>query len=134
MYYKGANLLHTIRQLVDDDEKFRRILRGLNESFYHKTVSTQQVEAYISEQSGRDLSRVFDQYLRTAQVPELEFKADGDKIRFRWTKCVDGFDMPVRLTNGQWIQPTEKEQKIKVEGADFSSLKPDPNFYIRVKK
>ena len=69
MYYKGGNLLHTIRQVINDDEKFRQILRGLNKDFYHQTVDSKQVEAYISEKSGIDLSKVFDQYLRTTVIP-----------------------------------------------------------------
>ena len=62
MYYKGANLLHTIRQVINDDEKFRQILRGLNKDFYHQTVTSKQVEDYISQKSGKDLSKIFDQY------------------------------------------------------------------------
>lgn len=134
MYFKGANLLHTIRQVINDDAKFRQILRGLNKDFYHQTVTSKQVEDYISQKSGKDLSKIFDQYLRTTIIPSLEFKAEEDKLKFKWTNCVPGFDMPVRLSNGQWIQPTTAEQKIKVEGKDFSKLTVDPNFYIQVQK
>ncbi|HEY0066603.1 MAG TPA: M1 family metallopeptidase, partial [Flavisolibacter sp.] len=69
MYYKGSNMLHTIRQIVNDDAKFRNIIRGLNKDFYHQTVTTRQVEDYISKQSGKNLSKVFDQYLRTTDIP-----------------------------------------------------------------
>ena len=134
MYFKGANLIHTIRQVINDDEKFRQILRGLNKDFYHQTVTTKQVEDYIIEKSGKDLRKIFDQYLRTVQVPELELKAEGDKIKFKWTKSIPGFNMPVRLTNGQWITPTTTEQKIKMDGKDFSGLTVSPDFYITVKK
>ena len=71
MYYKGANMLHTIRQLVNDDEKWRNILRGLNKDFYHQTVNTKQIEDYISEKANLDLSSVFDQYLRTTEILPL---------------------------------------------------------------
>ena len=47
MYYKGANMLHTIRHVINNDEKFRQILRGLSKDFYHQTVTTQQIENYI---------------------------------------------------------------------------------------
>jgi aminopeptidase N len=69
MYYKGGNMLHTIRQVINDDEKFRAILRGLNSKFYHSVVTTKQIESYMSEQSGKDLSKIFDQYLRTTKDP-----------------------------------------------------------------
>jgi aminopeptidase N len=134
MYAKGANLIHTIRQIINDDEKFRQILRGLNKDFYHQTVTSKQIENCISKKSGKDLSKVFDQYLRTTQIPVLQLKAEGDKIKFKWTNCITGFNMPVKLTNGQWIYPTTTEQKIKLEGADFSGVDADKNFYITVKK
>ena len=84
--------------------------------------------------SGKDLSKIFDQYLRTTNIPVLELKAEADKIKFKWTNVVKGFDMPVLLTNGQWINPTTEEQKIKIENASFDKVNADPNFYIRVKK
>jgi aminopeptidase N len=131
MYYKGANLLHTIRQVINNDEKFRQILRGLNKDFYHQTVTSAQVEQYISKRSGIDFSKVFDQYLRTTKIPELKLKADGDKLKFQWTNVVPGFKMPVRLSNGLWITPSEAEQKIKIKDFDFSGLKVDKNFYVK---
>jgi aminopeptidase N len=134
MYYKGASLIHTIRQIIGNDAKFRQTLRGLNKDFYHQTVTTKQVEDYMATKSGKKLDKIFDQYLRTTQIPLLEIKTDGDKMKFRWTNCIAGFDMPVRLTNGQWIHPTTSEQKLKIEGANFDSVTADPNFYIQVKK
>lgn len=134
MYFKGANLIHTIRQLIGNDTLFREILRGLNRDFYHQTVTSRQVEDYIASKSGKKLDKVFDQYLRTARVPVLEWKAEGDKLKFRWTNCVPGFDMPVRLSNGSWIHPTTAEQKIKREGKDFSNLEIDKNFFVSERK
>lgn len=52
MYAKGANMLHTIRQMVDDDRQWRSILRGLNEEFFHQTVHTTQIENYMIHKSG----------------------------------------------------------------------------------
>jgi aminopeptidase N len=134
MYYKGANLLHTIRQVINNDSLFRQVLRGLNRDFYHQTVTSKQVEAYMSEKSGKNLAKIFDQYLRTTQIPVLELKSEADKIKFKWTNCIEGFDMPVRLTNDQWIYPTTSEKKIKSDANNFSGLQVDPNFYIRVNK
>ena len=71
MYHKGANLIHTIRQIIDDEDKFRQILCGLNQKFYHRTVSSKQVEDFINQQSGKNVSNVFDQYLRTVKIPVL---------------------------------------------------------------
>lgn len=51
MYPKGANMIHTIRQVINDDAKFKAILRGMNKTFYHQTVTTKQIEDYISKES-----------------------------------------------------------------------------------
>ena len=98
MYYKGGNLLHTIRQIVNDDEKWRSILRGLGRDFYHQVVTTEQVEGYISKGAGRDLHKVFDQYLRNTNIPVLQYRLKKGKVEYRWSNCVDGFDMPVQVT------------------------------------
>ncbi|WP_373072250.1 M1 family metallopeptidase, partial [Zeaxanthinibacter enoshimensis] len=88
MYYKGANMLHTLRQLLEDDELWRSILRGLNEEFYHQTVTTQQIENYLSRRTGKDLSAFFDQYLRTTDIPVLQYELKGNNIRYRYTDIV----------------------------------------------
>ena len=138
MYYKGANMLHTIRQLIHDDEKFRQILRGLNKTFYHQTVTTAQIENYISKESGLKLSKVFDQYLRTIQVPALSYKIKDGKLTYRWTNVVEGFNMPVKVSlkpgTFSFIYPTTTSKTIAVQsGIDESSFKADPNFYILLK-
>jgi len=135
MYYKGSNLLHTIRQLVDDDEKWRSILRGLNKDFYHQTVTTKQIENYLSEKSEIDLSKVFDQYLRTTMIPELEYEIVGDAIHFKYNNVVDDFKMPIKVNvEGQahWIYPTAEINAEEIDG-DLSKLQIDRNFYIVTK-
>ncbi|MBC8986009.1 M1 family metallopeptidase [Pedobacter sp. N36a] len=138
MYYKGANMVHTIRQLINDDEKFRGILRGLNKTFYHKTVTTEEIENYIAKQSGLKLKKVFDQYLRTIMVPVLEYKIEGNKLTYRWTETVKDFDMPVKvsLKPGQFsfIYPTTKWKTIRLTtGVNQANFQVDPNFYIKTK-
>ena len=132
MYPKGGNMLHTLRQVVNDDEKWRSILRGLNRDFYHQTVTTQQIEGYLSKHTGRDLSAFFDQYLRDVRIPRLEYRFSGNKLRYRWGNSVTGFDMPVKVTLGgkeKWLEPTTAWKEIKI-GKGGSSLKVDPNFYV----
>jgi aminopeptidase N len=139
MYYKGANMIHTIRQLINNDEKFRSILRGLNKTFYHKTVTTSEVENYISAQSGIKLNKVFDQYLRHAQIPTLEYKIKGTKLSYRWISEVKDFDMPVKVSlheNGfNLIYPSSKWKQVTIDKEITSeSFKVDPDFYINLKK
>jgi aminopeptidase N len=132
MYPKGANMLHTIRQLINDDVKWRNILRGLNSTFYHQTVTTKQIEDYLSTQSGIDLTNIFNQYLRTTQVPTLEYWFLNQKMAYHWMNCIDKFDMPVKVTlNGveTWLKPTKVWQDIDAK-ADKPTLTVDKNFYI----
>lgn len=132
MYPKGANMIHTIRQVINNDEKFRQILRGLNKDFYHQTVTTEQIENYFSEKSGIDLSSIFNQYLRTTKIPTLEFKQVGDILTFRWINIVPNLKLPIRLTEGLLITPTEDWQTINLKSSD--EIKVDPNYYIFTKK
>lgn len=135
MYNKGANLLHTIRQIIDNDSLFRNILRGLNKDFYHKTVNSSDIESYFSKHAGKDLSKIFDQYLRTTKIPQLEYKFRGDNMSYRWANTVTGFAMPVKLNNGEWLNPTTEWKNVTVS-KDIMEKGPvaDPNFYIVVKK
>ncbi|MGX5684055.1 M1 family metallopeptidase [Chryseobacterium cucumeris] len=131
MYPKGANMLHTIRQVIHNDEKFRQILRGLNKDFYHQTVTTQQIENYISSKSGIDFSTVFDQYLRTIKIPTLEYAQDGDTLKFRYTDVVKNIKLPIIINGDQTINPTEEWQTVKLKKS--SPVELDPNYYINYK-
>jgi aminopeptidase N len=137
MYDKGGNMLHTIRQLVDDDTRWRGILRGLNKTFWHQTVSGKQVEDYISRQSGMNLRRVFDEYLRTTMVPTLEYKLEGQKLSYRWTNVVRGFAMPVKVTTSTdrygWIRPTESWKTMALKLSRPEDFRVDENFYVNAK-
>ncbi len=134
MYNKGASLLHTIRQVINNDSLFRQLLRGLNETFRHQTIDSKEVEAYMSKVSGKDLSALFDQYLRTVQIPELEYAYTGEQVKYRWTNVVNGFKMPLQL-NGEnvWIYP-ETGWKTSTLPAGVRVEQYNPNFYITVKK
>lgn len=146
MYYKGGSLLHTIRAAMDDDEKFRQMLRGLNKIFWHQTVTTQQVEDYISKSSEIDFSKVFDQYLRTTDIPTLEVsmvekkakKSHEMHLQYRWTKCVSGFNLPllVQLEPGKWtwIRPTTERQSVACKLNSIDAFEVDKRFYVKVKK
>ena len=134
MYYKGANLVHTLRTIIDDDTKWRSILRGLNKEFGLKTTTTNEVVNFINAKSGKDLTKVFDQYLRYSSIPELEYKVSPGKVSFRWNSEVPGFDMPIRIVNGNkslWIHPSNAWKTMKLK----TNFVPDlENFFITVKQ
>ncbi|MCC7526664.1 MAG: M1 family metallopeptidase [Chitinophagaceae bacterium] len=135
MYYKGGNLIHTIRQIMDNDSLFRMLLRGMNQTFYHQTVTGKQIENYISQTSGIDFSKVFDQYVRTTLVPVLEYKMKGNTLKFRWANCVAGFNMPLKINFGsvRWIHPTQQWKSVKMKKGEAAAFSVDRNFYINTK-
>jgi aminopeptidase N len=117
MYYKGSNMLHTLRQIVNNDEKWRSVLRGLNSTFYHQTVTTKQIEDYLSEQVGMDLNPFFNQYLRDVKIPTLEYSYRENTLKYRWTNVVSGFEMPIRVS----LNGTEVTLNPKSEWNEFST-------------
>ncbi|GAB3271982.1 M1 family metallopeptidase [Larkinella harenae] len=136
MYYKGGNMLHMIRQLIGDDEKWRAILRGMNKTFYHQTVEGKQIEEYISQQSGINFQKVFDQYLRDTRIPTLEYRMLNNKLQYRWTNCIYGFDMPLQVClnqsgPNQLLKPTTHWQTLTTSGV--TTLTSDPNYYVFVR-
>jgi len=139
MYPKGGNMLLTIRAIIDDDAKWRDILRGLNKAFYHQTVTGRQVEDYISREAGIDLSRVFAQYLTTTQIPVFEYRVQvaergGGMLSYHWANVVPGFDMPVRVNipglGTRTLRPTEAWQTLEVSSPRAAELSVDERFYV----
>ncbi len=138
MYYKGANMLHTMRQIVNNDETWRSMLRGLGETFGHKTVTGRQVQEYINQKLAVNFDKVFEQYLTTTKIPLLEWKLVDTTLSYRWADVVSGFDMPVSVTLARdvytIIQPTESWQTATVRLDAASEFQVDKNFYVRNRK
>ncbi|MDZ7805629.1 MAG: hypothetical protein U5K71_00765 [Gracilimonas sp.] len=105
----------------------------MNREFYHQTVHSTQIEDFISNSFRRDLSRVFDQYLRDTRIPTLEYAFRGGNLTYRWGNAVKGFDLPVDITvNGKEMRlnPTTSWQRMEIESLNKNSLTVDPNFYV----
>lgn len=143
MYPKGSNLVHMIRTIIHNDTLFRSILRGLNKTFYHQTVTTQQIEEYINKQSHYNFTPLFNQYLRTTQIPTLEYtivkKSTSNYIRYRWANCIKNFKMKL---GGKWdgvhytfIPVTTQWQEMKMDklAIDVAAAY-DKNFYIQCRQ
>jgi aminopeptidase N len=145
MYYKGSNMIHMIRQIIGDKSTFRLLLRDMNEKYYHQTVTGAEIEDFISKRTGFNLSKVFDQYLRTTQVPALEYYLETNSgmqtLYYRWANCIKGFNMPINLpgnSTGKYglVLATEEWQRMRTnfkEGEDLQKLM-DKNFYVTYKK
>ncbi len=135
MYHKGANMLLTIRSIIDNDRKWLKILRGLNKNLGLKTTTTEEVIKYINKKSGENLTKVFDQYLRYAGIPVLEYKkSENGIISYRWKADVEEFDMPLQIKDGEkliWLKPTSAWKSIKIQ----TGFMPDvENFYINIRQ
>jgi len=132
MYYKGGNMLHTIRQIINDDDKWRSIMRGLNKDFYHKVVKGSQIENWLIEKTGLDLKPVFDQYLRDVRIPVFEYYVKGNSLSFRWNNCVAGFNMPLKIRASgkeKFIKPVMEFTTIKLDSAN-EDIKVDSDYYV----
>jgi aminopeptidase N len=132
MYYKGGNMLHALRQIVNDDEKWRSILRGLNKDFYHQVVKGSQIENYLSEKTGIDLKPFFDQYLRDIRIPVFEYFVKGNVLNYRWNNCVASFNMPLKIyVSGKEvvIKPTTAFSTLALD-AENVEIKVDRGFYV----
>ncbi|PBJ14452.1 M1 family metallopeptidase [Flavobacterium sp. ACN6] len=136
-YVKGWAAMHMIGTIINDDDKFRKILRGLNQDFHNKTVTTNEIETYISTKSGITFDYLFDQYLRTTKVPILQYKYKNGELSYRYTNCNQNFSMPIKTNWSQdnWIHPTTSWQTLQVENEETTAdLKINLNFYITLQK
>jgi aminopeptidase N len=124
--------------VIGDDAKWRAILRGLNQDFRHQTVTGQQVQAYISQHAGLDLSKVFAQYLTTTQVPVFEYTIADSTLMYRWANVVPGFAMPLKVTladSGMTaIRPTEQWQRLTLHMSDPNAFRVDENYYVLTRR
>jgi len=120
MYFKGALFINTLRSIVDDDKRWWTLLHDFYQHFKYQNIMTEDVVAYFNQQTGRDLTPIFDQYLRHTALPTLELKFDESNgtVAYRWQVDEPKFAMPVRVSakNGwQIIQPTSEWQTMKSE-------------------
>jgi aminopeptidase N len=134
MYPKGGNMLHTLRQIINDDTKWREILRGLNKDFYHQVVDGSQIENYISQKTGMDLKPFFDQYLRDVRIPVFEYFVKDNDLTFRWNNCVQRFNMPMKIWvegSAKNINPSTRWTTVKLDSSN-PEIVVDKDYYIAV--
>lgn len=132
MYYKGSNMIHTLRQIINDTTKFRAMLVEMNKVFYHKNIGTKDMVYFINNFTGLNLESVFRQYLGTTEIPKLEYKLIGNVLEYRYTNIVSGLNLPLRLeSENQCLLPNENWQKITLENP--KNLKFNPNYYVDYK-
>ena len=118
MYYKGSLLLNTLRHIVNDDDKWWKIILNYSETFKKQIIDTQMVIAFFNKEVGMDLTSIFKQYLYTTTIPEFNYTISGDNLEYFWSKVNSDFNMPMDIEcNGKIIRlfPTTKKQTIKLK-------------------
>ena len=113
MYYKGALLLNTLRHIVNDDQKWWKLLLKYSETYRHKIIDTQTVITFFNTETGRELTPVFEQYLRYKNIPELEVAVKNKEVKFRWITDVPDFKMPIIIKQGSKETRLEATNKWK---------------------
>jgi aminopeptidase N len=139
MYFKGALFLHTLRGVVNDDEKWWRLVRDVYEQFRYKNIMTEDLVRFVNTKLGQNLTPIFDQYLRRAALPTLElaFNEKEGTVSYRWDAEERAFNMPIRVgRRGHWqvIQPTADwaTMKTAVPKAEFEVA--TDLYYVGVRK
>ncbi|MBV2227398.1 MAG: M1 family metallopeptidase [Sphingobacterium mizutaii] len=136
MYNKGGVLHNMIRTMIDDDDKWRDILRGLNKKFYHQTVDYGDIVNYMSKESGINLDKTFEQFVQTKSIPTLEVIENSPGVfMIRWISEVKDFQMPVHIFDKDGkrlrIDPTDKFKVMRLDGLTKDNFKVDTyNYYI----
>ena len=135
LYSKGANVLHTLRQIFNNDESWRNVLRGLNKEFYHKTVTTDEIEQFIDDKLDLNLKPFFNQYLRDPRVPVFDYYFSEGFLYYRWKNVIDNFEMPIEIKIDKEtivLNATTSFKKLKVES--YNNIKVDKDYYVFVNK
>jgi aminopeptidase N len=138
-YFKGALMINTLRSIVNDDAKWFKLLREFYQHFKYQTITTDQVVAWWSEQTGFNLTPFFDQYLRHKDIPVLELKFDSSAgtVEYRWKADEKDFSMPVRVgTPANWeiIHPTTEWQTMKTSFTAEQFAVATDLYYVGVSK
>jgi aminopeptidase N len=126
-YDKGSAVVHMVRMIMNDDEQFRQLLRGLNKDFYHQIVTSAQVEEYINKFAAYNFTPLFNQYLRGTDIPTLDWYVKKDQLHYRFKNVVEGFSLPVEITSGK------VKERLVVTG-DWQSIKWKKGFDVSFQK
>ena len=128
IYDKGANMINMIRLMMQDDAKFFAMLRQINVQFYHKIITSAQMEQFLIDYTGLELEAFFDQYLRTNIYPVIGYKVENGQLTFQLLK---GAAFPVAYLDKEgkrhFITPSSAVQTVPLaEGF----LRWDPAFLL----
>jgi aminopeptidase N len=139
MYFKGALFLHTLRNVMNDDQAWWALVREVYDTYKYRNIMTEDLETLFTARFGREMKPIFDQYLRHAEIPELQLQFDREtaQVRFRWESAVPEFAMPIRVGNpAAWevVTPTPQWQSRPWHGAPDDFQVATDLYYIKVQR
>ncbi|RYG26262.1 M1 family peptidase [bacterium] len=136
-YFKGALFINTLRSVVDDDKKWWAVLRKFHQTFKYKNILTGDVVRFFNQNTGMDLTPMFDEYLKHAQLPTLEIKFGNHSVAYRWNASEPAFAMPIKVGRpGRWqvIKPTIQWQAMSTDLAPDAFQVATDLYYVNVKR
>ncbi|MCW5898387.1 MAG: M1 family metallopeptidase [Flavobacteriales bacterium] len=137
MYPKGANVVHMVRRIMDDDTAFKTMLRDMNRDHRHGIVTSAMIEAYMDQRETFDLRPLFAQYLRDVRIPMLQWGRYKGRAYLRWTNTIEGFSMPLRFRAGraeEFLEITTLWSAPEGGIRRRDRVEPDPDWYIGVER
>ncbi len=137
MYFKGALFINTLRNVLNDDQKWWALLHDFYQHFKYQTIMTEDIVAYFNRKTEMDLTPIFNQYLRHTALPALELKFGDGTVSYRWQADEPKFAMPVQVgTKAHWqiIHPTTEWQTMKTELTKQDFEVATELYYIDVRK
>ena len=141
MYSKGSLMLHTFRNVLNNDTLWVNLLRDIQREFRYKTISSNQLVTFISERTQTDFTYFFDQYLKFTRLPLLEIELEENetnlRVKYRWVADVADFRMPVKVTTArnhfEFIYPTTDWQSVTLRNLDAHEFEVnEEEFFIHV--
>lgn len=136
-YVKGWAVLHMIKTMLYNDDQFIHLLKKLNQQFYHKIISSHTIEDFFIKETKLQLKPFFDQYLRSTQIPVLQYTFKDNQIWYRFVNCNKGFTMPLEtnLIGQKWIYPGLEWKTVDFKGlSKGNQFQIDPNFYLKTEQ
>lgn len=138
-YFKGALFLNTLRSVINNDKQWWKLIYDYSTHFKYHNIMTEDVVNFFNQKTGKNLTPIFDQYLRQAALPvlELKFQENEGSVSYRWKADVKEFAMPVKVgskTNWQVIKPTTEWQTMKTSLKKENFEVATDLYYIEVSK
>jgi aminopeptidase N len=137
MYFKGALFLDTLRNAVDDDARWWRLIRDTFEHFKYQNILTGDLVRFFSAELKQDMTPIFDQYLRRPALPVLELTFDeaAKRVSYRWKADERAFALPIKVgdpAKWQMIQPTTDWKSMEWTAGNAAFKVATDLFYVNV--